>query len=332
MDGLKRQIKQWEHAFERQHGRPPASADIKREASTRQLYRDYKALRAAPTAPATAPAAPAAPAASPPPSPQLIRASAELGPTPQAHGKVLSIFDVKVTPPQSSPLRKGEFKTPTKTARLEVTPARTPAGSPMKRSLLAQLTAVEETPRYMRPEPSTPTRPRTAFQVSPSPLKVHRGGGTMAALYREYQAIKEEAFDAESSQDDAEAPEAPEAPEGALKRKRGTQKRTTRNWKMKPKQQPAAADPLLKRDIHKVLLTLGAGAHADADAGADADADADATSDADYDSDEELLRQKQQAAATVAAQKGKVKPLSQNYQRAKINDPRAKAFKQRMRR
>ena len=282
MDGLKRQIKQWEHAFERQHGRPPASADIKREASTRQLYRDYKALRAAPTAPATAPAAPAAPAASPPPSPQLIRASAELGPTPQAHGKVLSIFDVKVTPPQSSPLRKGKFKTPTKAARLDVTPARTPAGSPMKRSLLAQLTAVEE-------------------------------------------AI--EAESASESEDPVEAPL-----EGAPKRKRGTQKRTTRNWKMKPKQQPAAADPLLKRDIHKVLLTLGAGAHADADAGADADADADATSDADYDSDEELLRQKQQAAATVAAQKGKVKPLSQNYQRAKINDPRAKAFKQRMRR
>lgn len=322
MDELKRQIKQWEHAFERQHGRPPAKADIKRDASTRRLYREYKALRAAPAA---APAA--APVVSPPPSPQLLRASAELGPTPQAHGKVLSIFDVKVTPPQSSPLRKGKFKTPTKAARLDVTPARTPAGSPMKRSLLAQLTAVEETPRYMRPEPSTPTRPRTAFQVSPSPLKVHRGGGTMAALYREYQAIKEEAIEAESASESEDPVEAPL--EGAPKRKRGTQKRTTRNWKMKPKQQPAAADPLLKRDIHKVLLTLGAGAGGAAAAAAYADADADAS---DYDSDEELLRQKQQAAATVAAQKGKVKPLSQNYQRAKINDPRAKAFKQRMRR
>ncbi|KAK6456583.1 DNA replication/checkpoint protein [Scheffersomyces xylosifermentans] len=86
----------------------------------------------------------------------------ELGPTPQANGKVLSIFDVRLTPPESSPLKSKsgttanqsvhtstndipfvEFRTPTRAKKLDL--ARTPTtASKRKESVFSKLRSLSE--------------------------------------------------------------------------------------------------------------------------------------------------------------------------------------------
>lgn len=123
---IKKQIKQWEHSFIEQYGKPPSKNDVKRNTKIDKFYRIYKRLRSK-SSTKTA----------------LIDTindfsdedseydfslrdtvtrNSQLGPTPQGGGKVLSIFDVKPFP-ESSPLTRKhpqpvinheQFKTPQK--------------------------------------------------------------------------------------------------------------------------------------------------------------------------------------------------------------------------
>ncbi|CAH6720001.1 DNA replication regulator Sld2p [[Candida] jaroonii] len=133
---VKKQIKEWERNFIKTRGHPPSKSDVKGNLEIDQLYRRYRKLKA-PVSSQTQPKkqTPKKPKVidnikglsdddSETEGPSVTRFS-EFGPTPQGAGKVLSIFDMKLTPPESSPLKlksmslvetpmKAEFKTPTK--------------------------------------------------------------------------------------------------------------------------------------------------------------------------------------------------------------------------
>lgn len=410
METLKLEIKKWEHSYFKQHGRVPSKLDIKKDPKTYQLYKSYKALKNG--SEKVAKIAKEERVAGNDSNndnndnfnnengkelssdTNSIRNTAELGPTPQANGKVLSIFDMKLTsmtPPESSPLKSKStkveegniFKTPTKNrlGKIEILMPSAGMLSPVRgNSLLQKLTAaipkeevttpkkkltapstILDTPLYISkhnnkfdidfdversdslptkkrmPPPITPVKVASTFQVSPSPLKVHRflsfGENKMTTLFNDYQMIKEEVKngllgdistkDEGSGSDGENGSDNESSNQPSRKRKKhSTQKRTTRNWKMKPRVNVATAvDALKDKDVHQEILKLEEG-----------QADEASSSEPEYDSDEELDKQKQNTLATIALQKDKVRPLSANYQRSKINDPRAKAFKRRMRR
>lgn len=129
---LKQAIKVWEHEFQRSNNRIPSRLDIKLDPKIYKLYKTYKTLKSKQTGDkenvldhkteepedkktgidinilesqsdiedleeenegtrST--------------DIQLKSSNAELGPTPQANGKVLSILDMRLTPPDSSPLK-----------------------------------------------------------------------------------------------------------------------------------------------------------------------------------------------------------------------------------
>lgn len=167
---LKTRIKSWEHAFTKQHSRAPSRLDVKQNAEILALYKSYKALKSKASKPAIA-------------NPSqidniknlldepieddqfLISTNTELGPTPQAEGKILSIFDIKMTPPESSPLKHKlapntefktvEFKTPTKPKKIPTTPSKaTPKSNFMQKILAAKSSPVasasQETPMYLK--------------------------------------------------------------------------------------------------------------------------------------------------------------------------------------
>ncbi|QLQ78147.1 hypothetical protein HG537_0A03940 [Torulaspora globosa] len=90
-DQLKVELKRWEHAFIKEHGRDPNKDDIKRLPEIRNMYKKYARLR----------------------NDQSIEVSnsaqepdkscvMELGPTPQIYGKAMSIFDMNVSPIKTS--------------------------------------------------------------------------------------------------------------------------------------------------------------------------------------------------------------------------------------
>lgn len=424
---LKKQIKEWEHDFQKKNGRVASKGDIKQVPATYQLYKRYKELRKNKEGDKHIEMGVRGHEDEEASEENIFREAStnsesdgaagmgngisamrftELGPTPQANGKVLSIFDMKLvsmTPPESSPLKgrgkvgdslketgirnEPDFKTPTKNRiqRLELLKLTPTRQTPSKGSLLDRLnettttTSLFETPLYISkhnknfdfseiheesedfgsptkrksinslpmklpmkiPNFSIPTTPKqetnTTFQVSPSPLKVHRflsfGENKMSTLFNDYQLIKKEnQINQTETQRTDEGGEAniengddfsEESKENPRKRKRVTQKRTTRNWKMKPRVDLSkAVDSLEGKDVHEMVKKLDG----------DTISDASESEESEYDSDEELLKQKERSLAIIESQKGKIKPLSSNYQRSKINDPRSKAFKRRMRR
>ncbi|QLL30581.1 hypothetical protein HG536_0A03990 [Torulaspora globosa] len=95
-DQLKIELKKWEYAFIKEHGRDPNKDDIKRLPEIRNMYKKYARLRKdhSPVASHSA---------------QEQRSSAkasvmELGPTPQIYGKAMSIFDMNISPIKTSPI------------------------------------------------------------------------------------------------------------------------------------------------------------------------------------------------------------------------------------
>lgn len=128
---VKKQIKEWERNFIKTQGHPPSKSDVKGNAEIDQLYRKYRKLKV-PLVKHTHTQTPKKSKVidnikgltddeSETEGPMVTKYS-EFGPTPQGAGKVLSIFDMKLTPPESSPLKlkltitepEIEFKTPTK--------------------------------------------------------------------------------------------------------------------------------------------------------------------------------------------------------------------------
>lgn len=318
----KLKIKQWEHEFAKAHGRPPAKADMKANPEIGRLYKMYNLQRHKKERHADSD------------DETPVSLTAELGPTPQANGRVRSIFEMTMSPPQSSPSKPpAEFKTPTKAASqlsfIDVTPRQnTP-----KESVMARLQSImtptkpgvlsAETPAYLGKSKlfsfSTPSRTPAPFQESPSPLKLQRAssfGRSITEIYAEtqsFEVIHELAQQLNPTDEDDDAEN--EEPAGDVPRKKArTQKRTTRRWKIKPKANEEST-VVLGVDIHQELKELQERERPKREP-------------------EPSLELDDDAVPISVAQGVKRKPgvVSGNFQRLKINDPRAKKFKQRMRR
>lgn len=424
----KRRIKDWEKQFLAENGKLPSKSDCKADKEIWKAYKTYTQLKEADKIVKpqekegsgkpidTAKEEKSKSTASAKADPELedneelqepeLGLNAEFGPTPQANGKVLSIFDMIVSPPESSPLKQkkqdisiGQFSSPTKplsylpsprkahSADVFKTPTKAPRklqftdltplrGSPTKKSVLAQLqqasspqkpltvtelTLGEETPLYLgkvnkmflfkeedsdsspikRNVYSTPVKKSTSpvnFNTTPSPLKPLRllsfgSKKSLSALFHECQNLKiDEEFEAqkEEIEREIEASGVKDIQEGEIeepapsrKRKRITQKRTTRNWKIKPRGENETEE-FDGKDVHAELQKIHEGELKEfleyMENGEDVD-------DAITDDDETYV--KPDLFKTSGKKK---KPLSNNYQRLKINDPRTKRFKQRMKR
>lgn len=390
----KRRIKEWEKRFHAEHGRVPSKADCKADEQIWKAYKTYNQMKLRAQKPDKENTSAksdkgatvhidVALTEDEEEHVELVK-NAELGPTPQANGKVLSIFDMVLSPPESSPLKQrgaglfvspskpalGEFKTPTKAVKklgfADLTPSR--AGKPSIMLRLEQASspravtpksvqkeAVVETPFYLgkvnnkflfREDgpgdvpslPSTPTRSPSAvnFQVSPSPLKSQRflsfgPAKKVSDLFLDYQSMTmDEDFEAqrlelekeleEQKAEDAKVKvEQPEPSRFMKKRKKTlTQKRTTRRWKIKPKQ-GEAGDAFEGKDVHAEIEKLQAQQRDNLEEYMGSGSESEESE------EEEFVAPKRPAST-------KINPVSNNFQRLKINDPRAKKFKQRMKR
>lgn len=428
----KTRIKQWEKLFFSDHGRIPGKADVKANKDIRKAYKTYNYLKEkAKQQNLTKPlekeskldenanqeiCKPHFPSETSlhkvldvsidlsedeEEDMEEALANAELGPTPQANGKVMSIFDMIMSPPDSSPLKQKnlplshfssptkvtiaqqEFKTPTRAALrilfADLTPSRGSQGkpsimaklreasSPQKQGVIEPVSTptkraetVVETPFYLgkinnkflfldRPsgipasEITTPSKaPATAFPTSPSPLKLQRMvsfGSTRSVsdIFNDNRSINIEEFAdqkielekelqlMEEEHSDNELEPLPQS----RKRKVLTQKRTTRRWKIKPNSQLDKEDAFEGKDIHDELRKLDETErknYALYMEGGKKVVEEEEIEEEEEDDEEELPMAKKVPTST-----GKLKPISNNFQRLKINDPRSKRFKQRMR-
>ena len=111
---IKLKIKEWEYAFRKQHNKLPSKADIKDDVEIHKLYSLYKSIKLGQQQKPSKQETVNEPASvqSSPVKKNDYSPRGELGPTPQANGRVLSIFDLKMTPPDSSPLKHKSDKHP----------------------------------------------------------------------------------------------------------------------------------------------------------------------------------------------------------------------------
>ncbi|MCP8717702.1 MAG: hypothetical protein M5F18_00180 [Asgard group archaeon] len=347
---IKQKIKEWEYSFREKHNKPPSKSDIKENSEIHKLYSLYRAIKQGKQPKQTSKSDPA------PESPikkNVFDSKEELGPTPQANGRVMSIFDFKLTPPESSPLKKKSTNTSIFSSPQKM--SMPPPDSPVKR-------ITTETPTKNRIRSfATPTKPRSIdfsmfspgyrnqnpltplsglnnstvvdFQVSPSPLKPLRGiGKKLADLYKsaieeaenlETNEFDEEVIEEEAAHheehgvgEDSEDEDNKENRKG-FKRKK-TQKRQTKRVKMAPRpvlENSSLDDVNIQEKVSK--MEEEERKHIEAYI----------NSDEEYDIEDEV-----NSLVPESPIKKTRKPIANNYQRLKINDPRAKRFKQRMRR
>lgn len=422
----KRKIKEWEKSFQGENGRLPSKNDVKANKDIRRAYKTYNQLKEKVKQARTGKSKeegnaekfktskhsetsqheklPSQPEFKPlnvsidtddelsETEAEMPVANAEFGPTPQANGKVLSIFDMVLSPPESSPLKLKQqlyfqlspvkmrmesqvFKTPTKAVKkieyADLTPSKSSGG---KTSLMAQLRQASspQKPR-MNDEPATPTKngsgplvetpfylgkvnnkflfnklsespvadvfttptkpSNNTFQVSPSPLKPQRMFSltrSVSEIFNDNRNIDFEELEAQKLEiekdldtiEDEEEDTTEQAP-FTRKRKAITQKRTTRRWKIKPNANLDQEDAFEGKDVHEEIKKL------DDDERKAAEAYVNGTEIHDNDEeDPDLVK----LVPRVAKAGRKLKPISDNFKRHKINDPRTKKFKQRMRR
>lgn len=207
-------------------------------------------------------------------------------------------------------------------------------GSPINSSNKTTISSI----RSNMIEPITPTKLPAPlnFQVSPSPLKPHRlfsfgNNRKLSDIFNDYKNIKEdpdlinsieneeEAADVEDSDDIIERDASTSGP----KRRRITQKRTTRRWKIKPNTEETKEDKLKSANIHDEVKKLDDEARKNL---VDYMEVKNVPEEDETTSEEEYVQQD----PNHKDMKGKVKPVRMNYQRLKINDPRIKKFKKRM--
>lgn len=217
----------------------------------------------------------------------------------------------------------------------------------------------ETLPSKSQPAPSTPSRSSSTidFLISPSPLKSERflsfgSRKKISDLFNETRELhideqqKEEVEkelallqEVEAADSDEDATKDDE-PVFTRKRQKITQKRTTRRWKIKPTDVSTNVDAFKGKDIHEEVRKINDQRygelasyvkHDKVDEGTnpgDQSTDEDEGDETDED-DEAFLKR---TSVHTSAQPQKLKSISNNFQRLKINDPRTKRFKQRMRR
>lgn len=380
---LRQRIKNWEYEFHKTHQRVPTKLDIKANGEIYKLYKTYRYIRESKSGLQKSEDKTRKGInielddAAEDSSDVEIENITELGPTPQTNGKVLSIFDLRMTPPHSSPLKRklvnnldedDVFKTPTKTKsivnnlenppRLSIsqqllsiankTPTKTPRQAVVETpSYLGRINnrnsgvSLENSPPMFKipPSPSklkTPTKPPPPinFLVSPSPLKLHRFiNKKLSQVFNDFKQIQQNQQNLQIDQEFDKLIQEVGANDGLLadehdervssRRKQKTQKRSTRRWKIKPKESVNdGEDTLNNKNLHNEIKKIETET-------VDALNNLGKSDDENYvssDSDEEYQHQDQSNT------KGMVKPISNNYKRLKINDPRSKRFKNRYKR
>ncbi|KAI5963599.1 SLD2 [Candida pseudojiufengensis] len=359
---LKQEIKEWEHKFLHENKRRPSKSDINENQKIKGLYSRYRTIKQKSKS-----------------SPQGLDQDAkeknevkgtsntsvkeeyipatpkgELGPTPQANGRVLSIFDYKLTPPVSSPLAAkstmcdgvvNDFSehslqnTPIKTNRRLsfTTPKKSSPLKPVETtpiSLINKFKQAADTnaPPYLKHDLQTPTFTRTRslqdFSTSPSPFKPHRSiSFKLSELYNTSVKEAEELadmkgmfeeetvveVDSEKEDEDLSTNESIER-----KKKRKTQKRQTRRVKMAPR--PVFESENLDHvDLHSKIHNLEQESISNIHAYINSE---------DEESDNDVIEASDQGSPVKKTRN----PITANYKKLKINDPRSKRFKQRMRR
>ncbi|KAI3403796.2 SLD2 [Candida oxycetoniae] len=406
---IKQEIKNWEYSFRNENKRLPTKVDIDQNSEIKKLYSLYKLVKSGKQKEKNKPTRAAQSKAATkdkdevllieiPPTPK-----GELGPTPQANGRVLSIFDFKLTPPESSPLKCKSKSRTTNTdtsiedylaaenghAPISPNPNRglsfsTPSkvidhGSPIARATRNSNFVVMETPRYMKPNFQTPTFTKSVslpeFSVSPSPLKPHR---MMRKLTEVYKTSLKEAQDLklsneidldlklsneidldlklgneidpnlklgneidpglkmgeanEKSEEDEKKKAGQETtrdvpPLNDKQKKQKTQKRQTRRAKMAPRPSEMDQACLDNINIHDTIMNLERKEKIDLTAYINSDNENAEEKDEVKEGEDDTFN-----AAQGSPIKRTRKPITQNYKRLKINDPRSRRFKQRMRR
>lgn len=358
---LRKEIKAWEHSFQKKHGRVPLREDIKQNNVISSLYKQYRDLKKGPAKALKLPKKTRIDvqiedsdedgSGTDMENATSVAVGIQLGPTPQANGKILSLFDTRMTPPESSPLKSKQtlqvkeeisddkiFKTPTKKRIVDINAQLQAAAHQTSLSIIKSSpnvlpvpSPVRQTPRYMSRNmfmateygPVTPSKPTQGFEVSPSPLKPQRlfnyGTKRLADIFNEVQSIKENIVVPEDSNDPVsdEEVDGEKPSEGPKPKKAKTQKRTTRRWKIKPRPEAENETSLEKKDIHEAIQNIDEKRQRNHERYLNSE-------------DEESYSEPEKIAPQALGKK--IKPLSMNYQRLKINDPRAKAFKRRMRR
>ncbi|WPK23976.1 hypothetical protein PUMCH_001228 [Australozyma saopauloensis] len=200
--------------------------------------------------------------------------------------------------------------------------------SPYKNAL-SQSPSLEASPTKALHQ--TPTKPAMKFQVSPSPLKTQRvlllgGGKRISTLFNELQNLaKDESLEVQKleierelqiQEEDVLSLEEEEDERMKIRRRKAkTQKRTTRRYKMKPRAENDA-EGFDGKDVHAEIAKLNDVTHQDSEEEEESNSD-----------DENTLPAKAKRPPSTT-----LRPISNNYKRLKINDPRTKRFKQRMRR
>lgn len=420
----KLQIKEWERSFATDNGRIPSKADVKANQEIYKAYKTYNHLKSKQKkkqqqakrevlkdnvekksgASTLEPLdfVPSVDAEEGLEDEGNALSHAELGPTPQANGKVLSLFDI-MSPPESSPSLKENmssklinssplkdaavFKTPTKSVKRielsDLTPAR---NNLAKKSLTTMLQLVStpnrhapssdniETPFYLgkvnnrfqfspgigdlplKNSPTTPVRklnehPKTPsklleeprFLTSPSPFKTERmssfgNNKKLTDVFNEAINIQiDEELKAEVESElmlemerelEDEGAAAQDEPIARKTRKRITQKRTTRRWKIKPRGESEVIETFDGKNVHEEIKKLEEKEKNDLIEYIEGPREDQES----YSSEEETeVAVKPKLLESINKRK-KLTPISNNFKRLKINDPRTKRFKQRMRR
>lgn len=189
--------------------------------------------------------------------------------------------------------------------------------------------------------PITPTKLAIPlnFQVSPSPLKPHRlfsygNNKKLSEIFNDYKNINadheqndNDEYDEINDEGEIES-QADDKPDNnplatGPRKKKTTQKRTTRRWKMKPNVEESKEDSLKITNIHDEIKRINDEERKNLVEYMEIN---NSPEEEEPSSDEEYIHQKQD----VSSMKGKVAPVRMNYQRLKINDPRIKKFKKRM--
>ncbi|CAX39865.1 DNA replication and checkpoint protein, putative [Candida dubliniensis CD36] len=343
---IKSKIKEWEYAFRKQHNKLPSKSDIKDDVEIHKLYSLYKSIKSGQSQKPSKQETTEEPAStqSSPVKKNEYSPRGELGPTPQANGRVLSIFDLKMTPPESSPLKHKSDKTSPLSFTMPPpqSPVKNIIETPTKSKNKSFTTPIKgrkivfETPSYLnkhRQNPQTPDSHKNNavinFSVSPSPFKTQRGiGKRLTEVYntslKEAEDLKSFNLEEEFQNEEKEESEAIETmnnnDEKIAPRNKRTQKRSTRRVKMAPR--PVDSRPSLDNvNLQDHMTKLEEGERKQLAAYMDSDEE-----------DDSKDRENDIASVFESPTKKTRMPVSNNFKRLKINDPRSRRFKQRMRR
>ncbi|KAF3989518.1 hypothetical protein FT663_01762 [Candidozyma haemuli var. vulneris] len=194
--------------------------------------------------------------------------------------------------------------------------------------------------------PSKPTIEQPRFSTSPSPFKTERmssfgNNKKLTDVFNEaisFQIDEQLKLEVESElmlEMERDINEEEENAEEQLpmrtSKKRLTQKRTTRRWKIKPRSEDERAESFDGKNVHEEIKKIEDREQQELIEYMKGPSEMADSTDSDDEEETEYVRPAPQASEP-SKKRTKLKPISNNFQRLKINDPRSKKFKQRMKR